>query len=124
MATVETNPQLTMTSAAEKHIEHYLQKHDAIAMRLTVKKSGCSGFKYDIVAVNEIGDDDKVFEQNQAKVVISKKDLLYYAGTELDYIQEGLNKKLVFNNPRAQNVCGCGESFNIAQPDYPDQANA
>jgi iron-sulfur cluster assembly accessory protein len=117
MAIVENSPMLTMTPAAQKHIEQYLQKHTALAMRLTVKKSGCSGFKYDIVAVQAITDDDQVFEENQAKVVISKKDLLYYAGTELDYIQDGLNKKLVFKNPRAQNVCGCGESFNIKQAD-------
>jgi len=107
------NVLLTMTPAAVEHIESYLAKNRAKAMRLTVKASGCSGYKYDIVAVNEINADDKEFTKGNAVVVISKADLLYYAGTELDYIQEGLNKKLVFNNPLAQNVCGCGESFNL-----------
>lgn len=106
-------PAITMTDSAIAHIETYLKKHDAKAMRLTVKKSGCSGFKYKIVAVNEINDNDKTFQQGEAIVVISKDDLLYYAGTELDLVQEGLNKKLVFNNPLAENVCGCGESFNL-----------
>ncbi len=107
------NIPLTMTPDAIRHIEHYLIKHNAKAMRLTVKESGCSGYKYDIVAVNDIDSEDTTFVNNHAVVVISKKDLLYYAGTEIDYVQEGINKKLVFNNPRAQNVCGCGESFNL-----------
>ncbi|MBX9704638.1 MAG: iron-sulfur cluster assembly accessory protein [Gammaproteobacteria bacterium] len=115
MVNTESTKAITMTPSAVEHIEHYLKKHDAKAMRLTVKKSGCSGLKYDIVAVNEIHADDKVFTENNAVVVISSSDLLYYAGTELDYIQEGLNKKLIFNNPLAQNVCGCGESFNLKQ---------
>ncbi len=106
---------ITLTAAAVKHVEDYLHRHQAKAMRLTVKKSGCSGFKYDIVAINKINEDDQTFQQQAAVVVISKADLLYYAGTELDYVQEGINKKLVFNNPLAQNVCGCGESFNLKQ---------
>ena len=106
-----------MTEPAKVYIASYLKKHQAKAMRLTVKKSGCSGFKYDIVATDVMNENDRVFQENDAVVVISSDDLLYYAGTEIDYIQDGLNKKMVFNNPLAQNVCGCGESFNLATPD-------
>jgi Fe-S cluster assembly iron-binding protein IscA len=34
-------------------------------------------------------------------------------GTTVDYVREGLNFLLKFENPNAQDHCGCGESFNI-----------
>jgi len=39
--------------------------------------------------------------------------LRYLAGTELDYVREGLNEGFRFNNPNVSETCGCGESFNI-----------
>jgi len=36
-------------------------------------------------------------------------------GTELDYVQNGLNSELIFNNPNISAQCGCGESFSIDQ---------
>jgi Fe-S cluster assembly iron-binding protein IscA len=34
-------------------------------------------------------------------------------GTEVDYATEGLNSTIKFNNPNAQDLCGCGESFSV-----------
>tara|TARA_R110000868_G_scaffold362686_1_gene624869 strand:+ start:12315 stop:12671 length:357 start_codon:yes stop_codon:yes gene_type:complete len=116
MTTVETQntPAITMTDTAVKHIKKYVAKHDqGKAMRLGVNKSGCSGLKYEIGIATDIAADDKVYDNNGACVIVAKDDLIYVVGTELDYIQEGLNWKLVFNNPNAQNSCGCGESFNL-----------
>jgi len=37
-------------------------------------------------------------------------------GTEIDYVQKHAGvHQLVFNNPNADNVCGCGESFNLKE---------
>lgn len=105
---------ITMTQTAVRHIKKYVAKQDdGKAMRLAVKKSGCSGLRYDVSIAHHINDDDVLFEHDGASVVIQQQDLFYYVGTEIDYIQEGLNWKLVFNNPNAQNACGCGESFNL-----------
>ncbi|VEA35239.1 Iron binding protein SufA for iron-sulfur cluster assembly [Salmonella enterica subsp. enterica] len=38
---------------------------------------------------------------------------LLFDGTEVDYVQEGLNQLFKFHNPKAQNECGCGESFGV-----------
>lgn len=104
---------IKITEAAAQHITNFLKKHNTKFMRLSTDEKGCSGLKRNITAVNEIDDNDEKFEKDGAIVIVSKKDLLYYAGTELDYVKEGLNGKLVFNNPLWQNVCGCGESFNL-----------
>ncbi|EJW0603117.1 Fe-S cluster assembly scaffold SufA, partial [Escherichia coli] len=34
-------------------------------------------------------------------------------GTEVDFVREGLNQIFKFHNPKAQNECGCGESFGV-----------
>lgn len=106
---------ITMTTAAAQYIETYLKKQQAKALRLTVKKSGCSGLSYETLTVSEFNEDDEIFAEDNAVIVVAKADLIYYAGTVVDYVQEGLNKKLVFNNPLAENVCGCGQSFQVKQ---------
>jgi len=56
---------------------------------------------------------DKLFEDNQVRILVDKKSLLYLVGTILEY-SGGLNGKgFVFNNPNAQRTCGCGESFSL-----------
>jgi iron-sulfur cluster assembly protein len=60
-----------------------------------------------------IGENDKVFEENNVKIAVDKKSFLYLVGTTLEY-SGGLNGKgFVFNNPNANRTCGCGESFSL-----------
>ncbi|MFD2602305.1 MULTISPECIES: HesB/IscA family protein [Flavobacterium] len=82
-------------------------------VRVGVKSGGCSGLSYDLKFDKELGENDKVFEDNDIKIAVDKKSFLYLAGTILEY-SGGLNGKgFVFNNPNAQRTCGCGESFSL-----------
>ena len=63
--------------------------------------------------VDEMNDDDIVFENKGVKVIIDGKSLVYLDGTELDFVKEGLNEGFKFNNPNVSSECGCGESFNV-----------
>jgi iron-sulfur cluster assembly protein len=54
-----------------------------------------------------------VFEGHGDKVLIEPKSLAYLDGTELDFVREGLNEGITFNNPRERDRCGCGESFRV-----------
>jgi iron-sulfur cluster assembly protein len=82
-------------------------------IRVGVKGGGCSGLMYNLEFDNQLGDDDKEFQDNDITVVVDKKSFLYLVGTELDY-SGGLNGKgFVFKNPNADRTCGCGESFAI-----------
>lgn len=86
---------------------------DNAFIRVGVKGGGCSGLMYELKFDNQLGPDDKVFEDNGVKVVVDKKSFLYLVGTELDF-SGGLNGKgFVFKNPNADRTCGCGESFSI-----------
>ena len=82
-------------------------------VRVGVKSGGCSGLSYELKFDKQIGENDKVFEDNDVKIAVEKKSFLYLAGTILEF-SGGLNGKgFVFNNPNANRTCGCGESFSL-----------
>ncbi|WP_299383349.1 iron-sulfur cluster assembly accessory protein [uncultured Lacinutrix sp.] len=82
-------------------------------VRVGVKSGGCSGLSYDLKFDKAKEDDDKVFEDNDVKIIVDKKSFLYLIGTTLEY-SGGLNGTgFVFNNPNANRTCGCGESFSL-----------
>lgn len=82
-------------------------------VRVGVKSGGCSGLSYELNFDNTMNEADKVFEDNNIRIVVDKKSFLYLVGTILEY-SGGLNGKgFVFNNPNAQRTCGCGESFSL-----------
>ena len=82
-------------------------------VRVGVKSGGCSGLSYELKFDDKLQEEDKLFEDNQVRILVDKKSLLYLVGTTLEY-SGGLNGKgFVFNNPNAQRTCGCGESFSL-----------
>ena len=82
-------------------------------IRVGVKSGGCSGLSYDLHFDHTTHPDDKIFEDNNVKIVVDKKSFLYLVGTTLEY-SGGLNGKgFVFNNPNANRTCGCGDSFSL-----------
>ncbi len=93
-----------MTEAGISPVTHNL--------RVGVKGGGCSGLSYTMDFDDKITETDDWFEfDNELKVVIDRKSMLYLYGTELQY-SDGLNGKgFQWVNPNASRTCGCGESF-------------
>ena len=82
-------------------------------VRVGVKSGGCSALSYELTFDHDHREDDKIFEDNEIRIVVNKKSFLYLVGTTLEY-SGGLNGKgFGFNNPNAQRTCGCGESFSL-----------
>ncbi len=82
-------------------------------VRVGVKSGGCSGLSYELKFDKQQQENDKIFEDNDIKIIIDKKSFLYLVGTTLDY-SGGLNGTgFVFKNPNANRTCGCGESFSL-----------
>lgn len=105
---------LSLTPAAAAHIHELVAKNpEIIGLRLGVKQTGCAGFGYVLDTVTEGGKDDLVFETDGAKLYVALQAMPFIDGTEVDYVREGLNQLFKFNNPKAQNECGCGESFGV-----------
>jgi iron-sulfur cluster assembly protein len=105
---------VTLTAQAAEHIDKYLQKRGkGLGLRLGVRTTGCSGMAYKLEYVDDLQQDDQVFESHGVKVFIDPKSLSYLDGTELDYAREGLNEGFKFSNPNEKATCGCGESFTV-----------
>lgn len=105
---------ISLSDSAANRVSSFLESRGkGEGVRLGVKTSGCSGLAYVLEFVDEIDEDDVVFEDKGVKVIIDKKSLVYLDGTELDYGKEGLNEGFIFNNPNVKNECGCGESFTV-----------
>ena len=105
---------ITLTESATNRVKTFLaNRGKGIGLRLGIKTSGCSGLAYVLEFVDELNEDDNVFEQDGVKVIVDAKSLVYLDGTELDFVKEGLNEGLKFANPNVKDQCGCGESFNV-----------
>ncbi|MBS3804280.1 MAG: iron-sulfur cluster assembly accessory protein [Oleiphilaceae bacterium] len=106
---------VTMTPTAVSHVRKQLaNKPDAKGIRLAVKKSGCSGFKYETQWVEKAGANDQVFTVDDVDIYVERQHMPIVNGTEIDFVTEGVNSMFYFRNPNATAECGCGESFAIA----------
>ena len=113
-ASNKESQQVSMTEAAMVHVRKLLANSDAIGVRIGVKKSGCSGFNYDIEFVTTPLAEDTCFQvAEDIALYVPTEYLAMVKGTEVDYSTEGLNSTIKFNNPNAKDLCGCGESFSV-----------
>lgn len=109
---------ITFTDAACGYIQKMLAKENGIGFRLSVKKTGCSGYSYLPAVIHAAQETDIVLELSPALTIYVDPAWLHLLeGIQVDYVEEeksGLKqKRLVFSNPNESSRCGCGESFHI-----------
>ena len=107
---------ITLTENAAKQIRKQLAKRGkGLALRIGVKKVGCSGFAYTFDYADEVRVGDQMFESYDANVIIDAGSLPFLDGSRVDFVKEGLNDSFKFDNPNVDNTCGCGESFSLKE---------
>lgn len=107
---------ITLTDSAVKHILQLINddtNHNMLGLKITIKKSGCAGFSYNINKAFSLEKECITYERNGAKLFIPFTSMPFIDGSELDYVQTGLSYSFKFKNPTIQYSCGCGESFGI-----------
>ena len=82
-------------------------------VRVGVTNGGCAGMSYTMDYASEAKPFEEVMEDRGVKIFIDPKAILFLIGTELDFVQEKLGARFVFNNPNQTSACGCGESVQI-----------
>ncbi|KAJ1033977.1 hypothetical protein NDA18_000852 [Ustilago nuda] len=82
-------------------------------IRVGVRNKGCAGMSYHLeyVKPEEAGRFDERVKQDGVEVLIDSKALFSIIGSEMDWQEDRLSAKFVFNNPNVKEACGCGESF-------------
>ncbi|MCH2138776.1 MAG: iron-sulfur cluster assembly accessory protein [Phycisphaerales bacterium] len=120
---------VTVTETAAREVVQIVRQQDldptAIRLRVGVKGGGCSGFSYLLDLTEVTKDSDEIWsydyqvpqaegegdEPFTLKVICDPKSYLYLNGTTIDFKDEIMGRGFVFNNPNANNTCGCGSSF-------------
>jgi len=79
-------------------------------LRLGVQGGGCSGLTY-FMDFDTPREDDKVFSNKGARVLVDPKSILHVSGSVLDYSEGLMGAGFQIKNPNVKSSCGCGSSF-------------
>lgn len=82
-------------------------------LRVGVKNGGCAGMEYVMDYVGAPEPLDEIVEDQDVKIVIDAKAVLFLLGSIVDFESTLLHEKFVFRNPNETDACGCGESVTI-----------
>ncbi len=103
---------LHVTQKAADRIKKFIDKDSsAIGFKINIKKTGCSGWGYEVELPKALEANDVVYEDKGVKLIASQDTLDVIDGTTIDFEQQGINHVFVYKNPKATGECGCGESF-------------
>ena len=103
---------IALTPAAFERVRQFLATEPgALGLRFGVKRTGCSGWGYEVELARDARAGDSISEQDGVRVYVDAASLAMVDGTTIDFVRKGLNHEFVFENPNAAAACGCGESF-------------
>ena len=101
-----------MITLTEKAASYVKNKSDS-GLRLSVKNSGCNGYKYDWAIYEAPQEGDVIVEAFGTKIVVDKMSYLYVQDATIDLSVSTFSSALTINNPMVKNTCGCGESISF-----------
>lgn len=105
---------IEISENAAKKIQSLIvqQEKEGQGLRVKVVGGGCSGLSYKM-DLDVQRDGDRVFERENAKVLVDRKSFIYLRGTELDYADGLMDSGFKLQNPNVKRSCGCGSSFSV-----------
>ena len=106
---------VTLTPAAEARVAALMAKapDDAIGVKLSTPRRGCSGLAYSVDYVSEESAFDEKIETPGGVFYVDGASVLYLVGSVMDWKEDDFAAGFVFDNPNAKGACGCGESFTV-----------
>ncbi len=107
---------ITITESAAIKLKERLDQHQgSLGIKISVKKTGCSGFAYVLDYVDNDVDvsNDSQFESRDIKIWVDSNASGFIGDLTLDWVKSGINEGLSFTNSLETGRCGCGESFSI-----------
>jgi iron-sulfur cluster insertion protein len=105
---------VTLTSSAAVKVRELIEAENDgdMALRLGVKRSGCSGYAYDMFFDGAIDPSDIVNETDGVRVVVDAASVSMVTGAVVDFKDDGLSGEgFAIENPNVSGSCGCGKSF-------------
>lgn len=104
-----------LTPSAEARIAYLMAQapEDAIGVKLSTPRRGCSGLAYSVDYVTAADPFDEKIETPGGLFFIDGASVLYLIGSTMDWVEDDFTAGFVFANPNAKGSCGCGESFTV-----------
>ena len=115
-STIRARPAaLSLTPSAEARIANLMKDApaDAIGVKLSTPRRGCSGLAYSVDYVTEAAPFDEKIVTPGGTFYIDGASVLYLIGSTMDWQEDDFAAGFVFANPNAKGACGCGESFTV-----------
>ena len=109
--------QMKLTEAAQNKVKELIKgtqiamPNHEIFLRVTVMPGGCSGLKHQTYFDYETRTEDKLFRFEGFDLRIDEESYSYLEGAIFDYSDTIEKQGFFIDNPNAESVCGCGESF-------------
>ena len=106
---------LNLTPTAEARIASLMVRApaDAIGVKLSTPRRGCSGLAYSVDYVTEAKPFDEKIETPGGVLYVDGGSILYLIGSTMNWVEDDFTAGFVFANPNAKGACGCGESFTV-----------
>lgn len=106
---------MTLTDAAAARVKELMAKSGKpiAGVRVGVSTRGCSGLSYFMEYAEERKPYEEVVEDKGVTIFIDPAATMFLLGSEMDWVEDKLASRFVFNNPNAKGSCGCGESFHV-----------
>jgi iron-sulfur cluster assembly protein len=106
---------MTLTDAAAERVKFLMAQTDKpiIGVRVGVTTRGCSGMSYSMDYAEDQKPFEEVVEDKGVKIFIDPAATMFLIGSEMDWVEDKLASRFVFNNPNVKGECGCGESFHV-----------
>ena len=106
-------PPVVLTERAADQVRKIRQQEsldEQLCLRVAVEGGGCSGLSYKL-GFDRRSDDDEVLVSQGVEIIVDPKHMMYLKGISIDY-PDGLDARgFTFDNPNAEETCGCGSSF-------------
>ena len=109
---------ITITDKAAERVKYLIEKGDknVLGLRIGVKSSGCSGFKYSVEYAVEAKEFEETISSKGVTIFIDPAAVMFLVGSEMDWNESKFSSGFDFKNPNETARCGCGESFSVSAP--------
>jgi len=109
---------MNVTESAVRHLRSLLEARpdaERKGLRVQIAKGGCSGLQYEMLLDGPKAG-DAVVERDGVEFLVDDESAQLLQGATLDYNDGLTGTGFQIVNPNAARTCGCGSSFEPAQP--------
>ena len=105
---------ISVTCSALKQLKQIAKNNNSNVILFSVKSGGCNGFEYKFEPINTSSNEGhNIIVNDHLKIEVCEKSLFHLLGTKIDWDEDIMGRRFIFDNPMADASCGCGTSFSM-----------